>query len=107
MTRRDLLEAKLVWQHRVAHPESRIVGILRIGHNTGSRKNYTCALCRVAGPTFAAQWPETKRSRTWRKAHVEEHLAEADSVHTFEVASGKLACLWEPDAAQYDLDQGA
>jgi hypothetical protein len=67
---------QLVYDHRVSNPRSRAVSILRFVKNTSATKQRGCVLCGETGPSWAGNYPETKRAREWANAHIASHLGQ-------------------------------
>ncbi len=67
---------QLVYDYRVSNPRSRAVSILRFVKNTSATKQRGCILCGATGPSWAGDYPETKRAREWANAHIASHLGQ-------------------------------
>lgn len=66
-------EEQLVNEYRKANPKSRIISILRFIVNTGCRKQKGCVLYGAEGPTWASDWPKTRRAEDWEDEHKHLH----------------------------------
>jgi hypothetical protein len=72
-----LIVSKLLSAYRAKHPASRAPGLIKLFRNGSKVKQYGCTLCGAEGPTFAAMWPETKKSVDWCIQHTNSHVDKA------------------------------
>lgn len=63
--------ARLVAAHRVAHPRSRLVGMVYYSRNGQIRRERSCAVCGRLVTSWSGKWPRPASSVSDERGHVD------------------------------------